>query len=248
MAMNDSAVLTSFSYETDAQMLVAELQAAGIDAFIRTDDCGGLRPEIRNERGVEVIVPRDQLEEASVFLRADAPDEKEGEQGAQTLKRKAISRLFAGGVLAGILISAGWQYIRPYFPHDYSMTSTMDRNGDGVIDEEFSYGKEGELLSAKSDENFDGEWDLWFTYENWTLKEIAGDRDFNGEIDERNYFKDGVVVRSDIKPNGSLKFSRQQFYKHGVFYKENVDTDGDGKHDTRYYYGPFEVLIRTEAL
>lgn len=40
MGMDNQVVLTSFVYEMDAPVLVSELQAAGMDATVRMDDCG----------------------------------------------------------------------------------------------------------------------------------------------------------------------------------------------------------------
>lgn len=72
MSIDKIMVLTSFVNEMDAQVVVSELKAMGIEAMIRKDDCGGMRPMVTAERGVEVLVCERDLEQASEIIRQDS--------------------------------------------------------------------------------------------------------------------------------------------------------------------------------
>jgi len=70
MADNDLAVVRTFANIVHAQLAKSALEAAGIAAAIRTDDCGGMRPHMQMA-GVELLVRSEQAEEASALLDAD---------------------------------------------------------------------------------------------------------------------------------------------------------------------------------
>ncbi|MDF7801828.1 hypothetical protein P4C99_20285 [Pontiellaceae bacterium B1224] len=71
MSMDKIVVLTSFVNEMDAEVVVSELKAMGIDAMIRKDDCVGMRPMIAAERGVEVLVCERDFKQASEIISED---------------------------------------------------------------------------------------------------------------------------------------------------------------------------------
>lgn len=116
---------------------------------------------------------------------------------------------------------------------------TVDRNGDGKIDEWQEFDPRGGILRIMDDNNFDGSVDVWFDYEKGGLKSGRFDFDFNGVPDGITDYKNGLPVRGEVKPNGSTKGARIQDYVHGWLREERVDSDGDGKPDYRITYDPF---------
>jgi hypothetical protein len=64
-------VIRTFVNNFDAEMARSALEAAGIDAMIRSDDCGGTRPHLWLG-GVELLVRQEDAAEADELLGTDA--------------------------------------------------------------------------------------------------------------------------------------------------------------------------------
>lgn len=82
--MTDVPLVTirTFLNRIDAELAAGALEAAGIQALVRPDDCGGMRPHLWSG-GVELLVRADDVEMAELALRdrplADADDVDDGE-------------------------------------------------------------------------------------------------------------------------------------------------------------------------
>ncbi len=63
-------VVATFVSAIEAEVARSALDAAGIDALIRRDDCGGERPSLWLG-GVALLVARDDAAEAADILHAD---------------------------------------------------------------------------------------------------------------------------------------------------------------------------------
>jgi hypothetical protein len=247
MGMDNVVVLTSFVNEMDAQMVVLELQAAGIDAFIRKDDCGGMRPMITAERGIEVMVPKKDLARALEILEL-TQGEMLADSGSDNGSRRSISKIELIAVLVLGLI-AGWFVHRAYMEQFvFQDTYEVDRNGDGRIDEIWDYDKEGVCIGGRLDDNFDGAWDCWFNYLDGQLISSESDTDFNGVIDAHSTYLNGVLVLREIRPNGAENPICRETYQHGVFWREVLDTDQDGVMDTEKIYDAFGKLERCQPV
>jgi uridine phosphorylase len=70
MKPSDLVVVSTFPSATDAQIAKGVLDDAGIDAFIRADNAGGMYPAIG---GAELLVRSEDLDTARQAL--DRPDE-----------------------------------------------------------------------------------------------------------------------------------------------------------------------------
>jgi hypothetical protein len=57
-----------YANEVEAELAQATLAAGGIESFLQTDDSGGMLPALQQDRGVEIFVPRDDVEEAQKLL------------------------------------------------------------------------------------------------------------------------------------------------------------------------------------
>ena len=238
MGMDHQVVLTSFVRELDAQLLVTELQAEGIAAVIRKDDCGGMRPWITAERGIEVLIMEEDLAKAQGLL--GITEQPELLQSERTKSMGCLSFLIA--VAVSFSAGIGAVYVYHYLKYQQSglvgFTYFEDRNSDGENDLEFQYGSTGEYLGGRRDDNFDGRWDSWWRVEEGVQVSSRHDSDFNGKTDCFNVYENGIIVEADWMPNeGPLV--RKEIYKDGVLIKELVDEDQDGIFDLEIKNGPF---------
>jgi hypothetical protein len=71
MAASDPVIVRMFFNAIDAELACGALAAAGIDAVISADDCGGMRPHLQMGR-VAVLVRPEDVEEARRVLDVPA--------------------------------------------------------------------------------------------------------------------------------------------------------------------------------
>jgi hypothetical protein len=69
MSDGDLTILRTYVNTFDAQLARSALEAAGIMAVIRSDDCGGMRPHMQMG-GVDLLVRAENAAEASAILDA----------------------------------------------------------------------------------------------------------------------------------------------------------------------------------
>ena len=65
----DLTIIRTYVNTFDAQLAKSALEAAGIVAAIRSDDCGGMRPHMQMG-GVDLLVRAENAAEASAILDA----------------------------------------------------------------------------------------------------------------------------------------------------------------------------------
>ncbi len=70
MSLSDFVVLRTYLTHIEADLLKTVLEAAGIEAFIRSDDCGGMRPHLWMG-GIELLVHADDYAKADEVLGND---------------------------------------------------------------------------------------------------------------------------------------------------------------------------------
>ena len=137
----------------------------------------------------------------------------------------------------------------------------LDQNEDGKFDEFLAFSPLGVLLKVESDRNYDGKIDLiqqidrkgrtdtvvadedfdgslesrWYYRAN---QPILGEFDMDGDstIDIRTQFRVGVAMSSEYMVSGSRRPARVEYYRLGELTSADVDTDRDGRLDTRYKY------------
>jgi len=68
----DLVVVHTYLNKMDAELALSALEAAGIHALIRSDDCGGVRPSLWLS-GIELVVRADEAADAVAVL--DTPSE-----------------------------------------------------------------------------------------------------------------------------------------------------------------------------
>ena len=81
-AEQDLVAIRTFNNGIEAEVARTALEAAGIDAVVRSDDAGGLHPGMWTASGVRVLVRPEDSERAEEILSAptavDLPDEQSG--------------------------------------------------------------------------------------------------------------------------------------------------------------------------
>ena len=79
MSDTDLVVVHSFGSRAEADLAKSALEAAGIDALVRSDDAGGLRPHMTFVNGAELLVrPEDEDAARDVLdLPATPRDDRE---------------------------------------------------------------------------------------------------------------------------------------------------------------------------
>ena len=70
----DIVPVAVFSNEIEAELAQATLAAAGIEAFLKFEDMGGMLPALAQTEGVALLVRRDQYAEAQTVLTTPATD------------------------------------------------------------------------------------------------------------------------------------------------------------------------------
>ena len=105
------ARIRRFSSRVDAEVAASMLNARGIEALVVNDDTGGMHPNLAfGHGGSEVVVPDEQLEEATALLD-DAGDgrtvatSRPPDEGVPQLTVRQLW-LRAGAVLLVVLILA----------------------------------------------------------------------------------------------------------------------------------------------
>jgi len=62
--------LRTFSYEIDADIAKQHLESAGIPAFVRKDDIGGMQPAFQTQIGVFLEVREKDAKDAEQILKS----------------------------------------------------------------------------------------------------------------------------------------------------------------------------------
>jgi hypothetical protein len=70
--MNKEELVTirTFSSSVEAEMTLGHLKSQGVDAFIKKDDSGGMRPHFQLTLGVDIIVRAKDTRRAEKVLSA----------------------------------------------------------------------------------------------------------------------------------------------------------------------------------
>jgi hypothetical protein len=263
-------VLKTYSLMTAAESDAARLRAGEIKCQIQTDDCGGMYPSLQLGQGIKLLVAaadegraRDILSQPGEF----PPGELERLASApvvETTAAPAKSKLFLPGLTIGLLVGVlgclAYQEARQAGRHEYYVgnegwvyegkhlvMAVQDRNGDHKWDLWWYYGND-QLTRSDADENFDGKIDSWAIYSNGNWTKTWYDTDFNGVPDVTNYFKCGVLERSDWQPNGTNVILLRELFTNGNLAEVLQDLDRDGNFDVSVKYGPFHNPIQTNFL
>ncbi|MCK9555937.1 DUF2007 domain-containing protein [bacterium] len=65
----DLVVIRNYIDEIPANLAKAALEGSGIDAMIRKDDCGGMKPYMQVGTGIQLLVRQEDAERAEEVLK-----------------------------------------------------------------------------------------------------------------------------------------------------------------------------------
>ena len=110
-SQQQSTVVASYSTRHDAEMARDYLDEAGISAFIRVDDAGGMHPELQRVHGVHLVVlgngaarqAHKALQEAGMLPRSKEDIAEAGDPIAEATLWSGIGALLATFALIGAL-------------------------------------------------------------------------------------------------------------------------------------------------
>ena len=250
----------------EAHMLLELLKQEGLSAQIQGEHLVGAIGELPTAGLVRLLIDETEFAQARALVeRWDAAQPKEP-IAERAPKKPRTLRIF----LLGLAIGVGASYL--YFRTPVSING-VDHNGDGVLDEKWTYASSGARLKFEADRNLDGKIDHIAHSDRGGLIEIAdADDNFDGVFETRMRFRDGNVEISETDTDGDGYRDFRSRYTNGVLFsaefmdpltfrplrieyfkldkltKAEVDTDKDGKFDTRYIYNALGEVSATEKI
>lgn len=135
-----------------------------------------------------------------------------------------------------------------FSPNGLIIRTEVDRNFDGKIDYIVDYDSSGQARSCQSDEDFNGNFETVTSYERGNCKSCEVDADGDGFAERRCHFNDGVLKNIDIYDPKSRKIRRIEHFHLSAMTQADFDSDQDGRLDTRLRYTPFGDVASTEKI
>jgi hypothetical protein len=182
---------------------------------------------------------------------------------------RSPSRLWVG-LLLGLALGIGgtWGYLRTPVA-----ANGIDHDGDGLLDETWTFAPSGRVLTATLDRNLDKKPDHVTHYDARGLTASAeADDDFDGVFESRMTFRDNNIETTTVDTDGDGFADLHWQHEHGVstsaahihpttglplrvehlrlgqLTHADVDTDRDGRLDRRQTYTPLGEVDTTMAL
>ncbi len=75
--MDNLACIGTLSNSAEAALLKARLESAGIPCFLKSDDAGGVLPQLTFSNGIEILVHRENVDAALTFLNEEVELEED---------------------------------------------------------------------------------------------------------------------------------------------------------------------------
>jgi antitoxin component YwqK of YwqJK toxin-antitoxin module len=129
------------------------------------------------------------------------------------------------------------------------LRSRIDLDEDGKIDRWEYYDDKGNLAKVGFSRKNDGKADAW-AYSGPDGKVARIDVSSTGDetkIDRREFYENGVLVRTEEDTNGDGRVDKWETYENGALKTAAMDENGDGVPDRRLTYaGGALVLIESE--
>lgn len=250
----------------EAQMLHDLLQQEGISTRIDGAYLQGGVGELPASGLVRLVVEDDDYEQARTIIKNwEATEIPTSTPTIAKPPTKAISAAL-GGLLLGV-VSTYFFFHVPInvdgidYNHDgvlderwnFSASgaflgSTMDRNFDRKVDYKSHTNQKGEVISAESDDDFDGVFETKIQFKGGNSEYIDVDTDNDTLPNLKSYYKHGILVSTEyINPHSGLPV-RVEHYRLGVLTTAEVDTDKDGNLDKRYTYSNTAQITHEENI
>jgi len=135
-----------------------------------------------------------------------------------------------------------------YSPLGVLLKSDLDRNFDGKVDLVQRFDRRGRIDSTESDDDFNGSFESRWYYRGSQIYLGEIDTDGDSAIDLRTRFDDGVAVSVEYLRPGSTSPVRVEYFHLGKLTTAEIDTNRDGRLDTRRTYSDVAEVIGTERI
>lgn len=258
LALNNSIYMSNFkkvydaSNAIEAHMLCDLLMQQGIQACIEGEHLQGGIGDLPAMGLVRVVVSEEQFA-AAIKLVTEWEAQQTSSIGERQLAAPESTKRFGGVSLffMGFGLGLLMMYAYFYFPFyrdsrsdeqwTYSLSgkpilATFDRNLDGKIDLRQSYGVDGTIQKSESDDDFDGIFESVTIYRDSNPELTEVDTDHDGFYDQKLKYRFGVMAESEvIYPTTGLA-RKHCTYRLGLLQQCELDSDLDGKMDTRIEY------------
>lgn len=248
----------------EAHMVLHLLQQQGVAGRVDGEYLAGAAGQLPAHGLVRVVVDEVDYDAAQAIVsafEAAQPRDSGPKQAAPGGRwRWAMAGLLLGAVGTAALLRAPVS------------TDGVDYDHDGVFDERWTYSPSGQPLRMEADRNLDRRIDYIAHYERGLVASAESDDDFDGRFETRMVFRAGNVERSDTDADGDSFAELHTAYRDGVLdtttvlnpstglplqvehYRlgrlsdAEVDTDRDGRLDTRLRFDPLGQVVAREPL
>lgn len=249
----------------EAQMLHDFLKQEGIHTQVDGAYLQGAVGELPASGLVRLVVEDEDYEDAKAIIHKwEATEVSEPKTSAH--KPRSNNLVFLAGSVIGVVGS----YLFFHMPlnndgidynHDgildqiwrYSASGTflgskVDRNLDKKIDYTESTNKNGHIVSAESDDDFDGVFETRYRLRAGNYESAEVDTDGDTLPNLKSTYRNGVLSSTEyLNPYTGLPV-RVEHYRLGLLMSAEVDTDKDGRLDTRYNYSPTVEVTGKQAI
>jgi len=197
----------------EAHMLLDLLKQEGVHAHIYGEHLQGAIGELPAAGLVRLVVDEADFDKGrETVMRWEAslpPDEPAPRREPDRASSKPLLWLLAGLCLGGLVTAA---VMRTPVTED-----GVDHNGDGVLDERWTYSATGTVVRYEVDRNLDGKIDYMGHYDRKGLLTSAeADDDFDGRFETHITFKDNNPEVSETDADGDGYPEIIWRYQHGV--------------------------------
>lgn len=242
------------SHATEAHMLVDLLKQQGIGAHILGEHLQGAIGELPAAGLVRVVVEDEDVDAARAVIADWEGANPAPPTPAPPPARSRGLRWFALGLGAGMVLmyagvrapvrQDGIDYNRDgVLDETWSFSATgravrtdTDRNLDGKVDLIARHDLRGLIESAESDDDFDGRFETKHRYGMTSVEASESDSDADGYPDVRVNSRHGVVATVEyVQPTSGLPL-RVEHYRLGRLVHADLDTDRDGRLETRLVF------------
>lgn len=238
----------------EGHMLQDLLQQRGIAARLEGAGLQGAVGELPAIGLVRLVVEDEDFSEARAVI--DEWEKTAVPDPIQAPSRRPASAFV--GVLAGFALGIGAAYIHfrvpvnvegidyngdrilderwKYSPGGAPLTTEIDRNLDGAVDLVWHFGRNGQVVSGESDDDFNGTFESRLKLRDGQVYFAAADTDGDSITDLKAYSEHGVLTAEEHFHEGSANPVRIEAYRLGKRVSAEVDTNRDGTLDRRYRY------------
>lgn len=250
----------------EAHMILDLLKQEGLSAHIQGEHLLGAVGELPGAGLVRVVVDDSEFAQARAAVeRWDAAQPNE-----PTLKPAANKSITLRGFIFGLLVgvACSYAYFRSpihvdgidhngdgilnerwtYAPSDKLLKSEIDRNLDGKIDYIVRHGQNGVAETAEADDNFDGVFESRNGFRDSNVELSETDTDGDGYRDLRWHYQNGVLSTTEYMNPSTFRPLRVEYFALGKLTMAEVDSDKDGTLETRYTYNPLGEISVTEKI